>query len=721
MPSSSNYFSNRTTILDIASDVGAAPVRKIQKLFLLKVRESEIKTWPASGDNTFAVGAKGQLSLSVANTASREFYSDLRIQDPANTKLPIGISVPPAGTLGYFAKDEVPNGWIELGDDNKFFPHKVVIGWIDKANAIARYANTEFTEIYDILDSWGLIQSVSKDNLGMSFNTFDPFRGKFIRSLNPNCYGPDANNQPLSTANTSLSLHTHNGFNFPTSKFPVNRYYASASYSGSFSSYNFELDKTEDIVNGVVVNTINHAPRIATPTVISWGDTIILEMNYAAYPGVATPFSIGKYDYFGNMKSISNNVFETNDISFEVNGTVLNNYTDYYNEFLKPGRNFARITFSPKEISGDYYIFNSDSAIPIVPIEIRSNENNTIIDKGRSPIFNETYDPNYANRRGATYPNPFKLGTDFFYNYQYRTGSTWSTLNEGSYKANNINIIDPPFTIRDRQNRIHSVSNFDNHIHTRIKTYYRSVLDSTKLDPISDNITDDTTSLFGYANIVYDASTATDESEWAISQYQVGFGKTTAAAEFAKVNKDLTVSPPVLSVNPAGGIRYSRVAISAAGKLGVTYKNPFYADAMTDPALIKYTGYYKSAPDTKQVSQRHTRTSHHYGTYWGATQSQHHKVTNAEKTYNVSATGFQVFSTEVPSGGTFTPWHILKADANSSFDNHEFYNTGFDGNYALRTTFEGNHRHSYMIANTHYRGDEEFRPINIALRLCIKY
>jgi len=69
----------------------------------------------------------------------------------------------------------------------------------------------------------------------------------------------------------------------------------------------------------------------------------------------------------------------------------------------------------------------------------------------------------------------------------------------------------------------------------------------------------------------------------------------------------------------------------------------------------------------------------------------------------------------------YYPYHILKSESNTPAGS-EFYNTGDNGTFIEVTTAAGNHSHSYVNPNTRKRGlGYENRPVNIALRMCIKY
>jgi hypothetical protein len=69
----------------------------------------------------------------------------------------------------------------------------------------------------------------------------------------------------------------------------------------------------------------------------------------------------------------------------------------------------------------------------------------------------------------------------------------------------------------------------------------------------------------------------------------------------------------------------------------------------------------------------------------------------------------------------FAPCHITRSDELTE-DPYRltFLNTGSSGPLAQRTTTVGGHEHDLIYANTTFRGDTEFRPINIALVPCIK-
>ena len=204
MATINNYFSSRITISDIRNFIGAAPQLRIQRLNGLTINDALISTFPAQGDSSFS-SPKYNITMNV--DTNNDYTGAFYIQDPAITKT--GVSVPPVGTLGYFAKNEIPDGWLEIGNEAQFFSYKRLIG--EHANNQGIFADTEFTEIYKLLKGWNLIQSESLSVEGKIFNTKDPLKGYFIRCLNNSASGPDSGKSIFNTQSSYLSIHTHDG------------------------------------------------------------------------------------------------------------------------------------------------------------------------------------------------------------------------------------------------------------------------------------------------------------------------------------------------------------------------------------------------------------------------------------------------------------------------------------------------------------------------------
>lgn len=200
-----NYFSSRITISEIRDKIGAPSVLRIQRLNGLTISDIPLADLPGSGNSTYDPTVFGELTMHVAS--NNDYTGAFYIQDPTITKT--GISVPPTGTIGYFAKDVIPDGWLEIGFESDYFTYQRQIGgtWDNPV-----YANTEYAEIYQLLDDWGLVKSTDRvAGLGKRFNTIDPFKGYFIRSLNPSNSGVNNSKNIFDTEISYLSIHKHDG------------------------------------------------------------------------------------------------------------------------------------------------------------------------------------------------------------------------------------------------------------------------------------------------------------------------------------------------------------------------------------------------------------------------------------------------------------------------------------------------------------------------------
>jgi hypothetical protein len=147
-------------------------------------------------------------------------------------------------------------------------------------------------------------------------------------------------------------------------------------------------------------------------------------------------------------------------------------------------------------------------------IEVRSLDNSLNLDKGRTSYHVERVnrwnnaDTDYYNRRGFYEPHlgnlvyansdfgvantNQRIGTSYMFNYRYTFGSEWGqegytvtppnvlptwAHDAGSVFAQSTLKDVAPFTVIDHANIQHSVINYDTHVHTRIKTYHRSLVD----------------------------------------------------------------------------------------------------------------------------------------------------------------------------------------------------------------------------------------------------
>lgn len=151
-------------------------------------------------------GANDKLKIppSDVNQYNAEFSGDMRLLDGG--RHPIGLTFPPIGSLGYFAYNDVPEGWLELKGQgvlylsSKFYKSAEAGGeqvfnrsdmW-DADTGTMGYettARTEFTPLYEIINSWGMAE-VTPSSTG--WNLWLPkLQGYFIRSLNPSSSGVD--------------------------------------------------------------------------------------------------------------------------------------------------------------------------------------------------------------------------------------------------------------------------------------------------------------------------------------------------------------------------------------------------------------------------------------------------------------------------------------------------------------------------------------------------
>lgn len=198
-----NYFSTKIPVSQIRAHVGASPILTIQRLDGLSVVDLPISKMPAQGDASF-VSTKNQITMNV--DAGNNYTGSISIQDP--NVAAVGVSIPPTGTIGYFAREDIPDGWLEIGNPVEYFLFERQVGgtWLNPV-----YANTEFTEIFNVLNDWGLIRSTSRTVQGRAFNTQDPFKGYFIRCLNPSATGVDPGHTIFDTEQSYISIHKHEG------------------------------------------------------------------------------------------------------------------------------------------------------------------------------------------------------------------------------------------------------------------------------------------------------------------------------------------------------------------------------------------------------------------------------------------------------------------------------------------------------------------------------
>jgi len=230
-----NYFSNRITIEEIKSNinakfppgdqrldsyppgVGYQQIQRLSGFATAKVPTTDM--FASSGGTERFPSTKGQLVIVTdgydsdgnpygetdtmyATGPSRYvplynsiFTGDMRLLDGG--KNPIGQTFPPIGSLGYFAYNGVPNGWLELKGQgllylkSKFYD---INGVQISSRAETNFAyeitqDTEYTPLFNILYSWGIVKTTPSNN---GWNFFLPkWQGYFIRCINPSSTGID--------------------------------------------------------------------------------------------------------------------------------------------------------------------------------------------------------------------------------------------------------------------------------------------------------------------------------------------------------------------------------------------------------------------------------------------------------------------------------------------------------------------------------------------------
>jgi len=284
------YGSNRTTKDQIKNDAGVTLGLGLQMLQTTSVRVVNAKTYPsrlASSDpDAFKLGPQGEITMSndlypasnyfpsypgtgdieegsVGNFTPvtmvgkgtppnvvdpTNFYyltSDTKIQDPRQAlDAPAGVSTPATGVMGFFPVNRVPMGWITLGGSTRYIfkrvysytytptmmpldPSDPIIS-AEPMNVIPRFANTEYTMLYNILKSWDLTYNETASQFEQSFQTKNPFSGYFVRTANPTYSGMAPNTHPFETEGQYMSSHSHNGYTYPNYASPINTYHASS-------------------------------------------------------------------------------------------------------------------------------------------------------------------------------------------------------------------------------------------------------------------------------------------------------------------------------------------------------------------------------------------------------------------------------------------------------------------------------------------------------------
>lgn len=208
----------------------------------------EIETGTVGDFETVTIQGKKDPVTHVRQADPRTYYyltSDTKVQDPLNKDIaPAGISTPPTGTMGFFPVNKIPLGWIKLGPGNAYIyqraygyyhtatgtnilPGDALIAG-DPANCIPTFANTEYTKIFSILESWDLIADLRDSMYERTFETKNPFDGYFIRTANPTFEGIAQNTHPFETEGQYMSNHSHDGYTYPNYASPINTYHASS-------------------------------------------------------------------------------------------------------------------------------------------------------------------------------------------------------------------------------------------------------------------------------------------------------------------------------------------------------------------------------------------------------------------------------------------------------------------------------------------------------------
>lgn len=845
--SNQNYFSTRIPISELASDVGLSPTTStIQRVGSLFAKLVDKNTYP-SINNTYVPTTKGTLAMTYDYTNA--LSGTVKLEDPSNATATAGISLPPVGTLGYFPVDKVPEGWMIIGDPSQTFKHKTTIGYIGGNPLNPIYANTEYTEIYDILKSWDLIESESKKNYGADFNTKDPFRGYFLRCLNPDATGVDAGSYTLQTQNSYMSKHTHDGYNFHTYVEPFSVYNANGTFATAPTYYNFSIHYSEKRTSNTtpLAHDINFATGSFSTALqtMNYRDSLRIQNYFSGINSSAEPFTLAVMNYDGVLEPINSRelVYSISTYSGGVwNKTSYSGgYGQYKSAFItqRTAGNpwIPEVLFKPKKLlTADIYLVADPQLYTTNYIEkfkLYSYENSPIIDKGRIPFHDELLEDSLATREMPTVgpPSiPFSVGTQYYYNYKWMFSQTWNVLGNGTEQITYDNWNKAPFHFTDGDGVTHSVTSWDNHIHTRVETYYRSIYNtlygrvaSPQYPSIPTNQPSDywfsggpnshivpnvngnnsisppstnpgwTMTPSGYV------STGKHADDFSSSQLAKGWSTTsphgdpfTGSSAYKSQNAQNDPSSPMTP----GAVTTPYTENSPAAwidELNLTYETPYwlrsYSDFITTwdrggEEYVKYTdvghgvkpsggGTYESPVDSSKWPNYTVRsnitTKHYYEHRWGHSPQyspyRHHRwyQDNVGTTYTYYTEQKTFYSTSGGSAGAHTvsylhpagssdeyiqylrrtyrtrklglrrtfalrryltnaeaAVHILKSNPGTPVGT-EYYNTGDDGNFAFRTTFEGNHHHTHVHDDSFYRGEDQFRPINIALKLCIKY
>lgn len=818
MATNKNYFSSRISIETLRVDQGLPSTPAIiQRVGKTVVRSANTGQYPAYGDNTYQMtGTRGVISVSVSEDDLNNYTGDTRLEAPGHI---VGAGIIPTGTLAYFPRESIPYGWVALGDPFTPWPLVRRVGWIDEANAVPLYADTEYKAFYEILQSWDLIRSTSYAVDGGVFLTKDPFNGYFIRCLNPYCEGVDANNQPLSTQTHTFPRHTHNGKSFKTMPFPHSWYSVSSPSVGSVNDPNIELvyktklerinhyrlliiDQYDDVIN--YAGTGN-----PIPDTIYYGDKITWTFTSDGRAENARLF--GQYGYDGGLDPI-----DDRNVTYYVNGvkqvkttidTIVHPaWEQYLTSYAANSGKTVQIVFEPKTIESETSVFLyryhdrfSDRYSTSLKKEVKiiSYENSDIIDKGRTPFWQETI-PAGKERFGpftragvGGSPNgitnafdgsvTYSFGTQYLYNYKWTFNMNWDDPSNGTLPVTMDNFFTPPFRITDRKDRIHSVTDYDNHIHTRVRTIYRSVIDKRypvpyfpwtgsywpnsfpdRIDPqvgtqryyhsTSPTANNDIQFDGTYGVITTPASWISTNAKWGTSEYIISKylnndGTNRIRTEGQAQYEDLAGPDQFYKLITQGYHPYSTWQWKTNNFYyppSVTFTTPNWAKNLAD-----YTAY-RIAEISSEESQGGTpsytntdfrvtsrgprreqrgagnRGLHAHGQQRNSYQSVYRvriqrttkwKVNYSRINQKEGRDRYRVLGKLTTLGADFVPYHILKSTSHPA-DGFEFYNTGSDG---LRTSLAGNHHHQVIYDEVFYRGNGEFRPINMALVLCVKW
>jgi hypothetical protein len=580
---------------------------------------------------------------------------------------------------------------------------------------------------------------------------------------------------------------------------------------------------------------------------MNYRDTLTLDMNFPGNAPTAEAFTLGTTNYDGNYEPFNERELEYYIITHP--GTPSENVVKYplYQVFQQrfntqrsggiPWK--ARVVFKPKKIlSSQVYVINNQALInggfnngytrPAQSFILYSFENSQYIDKGRMPFHEEVLEDPLAIRDSVTNapgPIPYSVGTQYFYNYKWMFGSNWNVLDDGTSQVNYNNYFRPPFHFTDGNGTTHSVTNWENHIHTRIETYYRSIyntlfgkvavptapaiaplvhsdywyskgpnkslLPSVSGVPSGTNVYGGGTS--GLATPTTKPNGSYTLDGW-VSQGTFkddvtgvltakGYVKGSTAGIDGPDNRDGTSGSRDRDTKGyPNDMRPFLANLKYTPELDVTFETPYwlrsyytfltvwdynsesYTSDITDNAgqspsgtiLFSGMGAYP-AYTTRSSRTRYTVSDRSYNNRYGLStwKTWRTKYTTKNLLYRDNpALNPGTYVDDVTTlYGTSSSWntqylrrtwrtrtigprrtfalrryltnaevalHIYKAEPGTPLGN-EYYNTGDDGNLAIRTDFQGNHDHELAHDESYYRGEDQFRPINIALRLCVKY